>query len=405
MGNDEFKNIKKSILRFDDKIFKVCISTTKFPPYPKDVQILKGGVEAGIEKLFNDLKKDDFDTFIISKDYIHPTDEVGNVFRIGNYLPYSLEKNKLKNGFRFLFNETFNPITFIKIFKILRRERPQILIIGDNRQMSLAPYLAALLLKIPYLIRYDWICPAYPKNHACNLKERISDCGKCFEDYFGVGMGIIPRTFLGILSSLIFLIKKPLWNSSQSVIAVNEFYKKLYVNWGIKTEKIEVISTSPTINPKEFTCTGKFKTLDDGSVILLYVGRLSTEKGIMLLIESINIIPEEFKIKLVIAGDGVLKKDIITESRKNPRIVFLGWLNKDELAEIYNVSHILIVPSIVPEGHPRVVEEAMAFKKWIIGSDLGGLQEVLRNYDHGILVTDLNSEEYSKVILEVARNV
>ena len=353
------------------------------------------------------MKSDGFDIFIISKDYIHPTNEEENVLRVGTYLPYSLEKNSLKRGLRFLFNETFNPITFIKIFMILKKENPEIIIVGDNRQMSLAHYFVAMILKIPFLIRYDWICPSYPKDHSCSLKERIWGCGNCFEDYFEIHMGIIPRTILGILSSLIFLIKIPIWNASQSVIAVNEFYKKLYVDWGVKPDKIKVISTSATITTKNLVNRGRFKKLtNDNSIILLYVGRLSLEKGIMLLIESFNsIMHDKLNLKLVIAGDGVLRENIITESKKNPKITFLGWLNKEELAELYDISQIVIVPSIVPEGHPRVVEEGIEFEKWIIGSNLGGVLEILENYDKGILVNHLNSNEFSRVILKVAKNV
>lgn len=407
MENNELREIIKCILYEDKNISKVCVITTKFPPYPKDVQILRGGVENGIEKIVKGLKSDGFDIFIISKDYIHPTNEEENVLRVGTYLPYSLEKNSLKRGLRFLFNETFNPITFIKIFMILKKENPEIIIVGDNRQMSLAHYFVAMILKIPFLIRYDWICPSYPKDHSCSLKERIWGCGNCFEDYFEIHMGIIPRTILGILSSLIFLIKIPIWNASQSVIAVNEFYKKLYVDWGVKPDKIKVISTSATITTKNLVNRGRFKKLtNDNSIILLYVGRLSLEKGIMLLIESFNsIMHDKLNLKLVIAGDGVLRENIITESKKNPKITFLGWLNKEELAELYDISQIVIVPSIVPEGHPRVVEEGIEFEKWIIGSNLGGVQEILENYDKGILVNHLNSNEFSRVILKVAKNV
>lgn len=383
-------------------IHKVCIITDQFPPYPSELMIMRGGIEIGLTQLYDEFIKEGYKVVVISQQYIKElnTTDSEYVKRVRTYVPYSLEKNMLKNGLRFLINETFNPLTFWTVYKILKNEKPEGILLGGTRQLSMAPIIAARLLHIPIYIRYDWICPAYPKQEVCSTWVRIFECGKCIEKYNNLHLGKLSKIGLGVLTAMIFKIKIHLWKQGNAVLPVNEFYSNMYQSLGIPKEIIRVIPTSRVINKVPIT-TEKFKQIRKHSrFLLLYAGRLSPEKGIMLLLDSFEkVIKQKSDVHLLIAGDGLLRNELLKRIERNPQIIYLGWQTKEQLSELYQISDAVIIPTIVPEGHPRTAEEAMTFKKVIIGSDMGGLHEIFEKYPKSIGVNELNTESFAKAIL------
>lgn len=105
----------------------------------------------------------------------------------------------------------------------------------------------------------------------------------------------------------------------------------------------------------------------------LYIGRLSKEKGIETLIEAWLKINSDKVLKIV--GTGPLLKNYKNKSFKN--IEFLGYKTGSELINIINNCSFVIVPSIVYETGPLTVAEAYSLGKPVIGSDIGGISEIV----------------------------
>jgi len=111
----------------------------------------------------------------------------------------------------------------------------------------------------------------------------------------------------------------------------------------------------------------------------LYFGRLSDEKGVDVLIKAIKI---SSHCKLKIVGDGPYKKYLEKLSSKNDnKIEFLGEVWGNELERIIKNSKFIVCPSIWHENFPYVIIQSQSFGKAVIGSNVGGIPELV---DHNI---------------------
>jgi glycosyltransferase involved in cell wall biosynthesis len=389
-------------------IQKICIITDQFPPYPEGIFVLKGGIDIGLKQLSDEFRKQGYAVIIITQEYIKKlkVPDEPYIRRIRTYIPYSLEKGMQKNGMRFIINETFNPLTFGKVYKILKKESPDAIILGACHQLSLAPVFAALLLNIPVHNRYDWPCPLFPKTKPCYYWDRVKGCGVCIEKYTNTTVGRATGLVLGLITASVFKLKVGLWKKSKSILPVNQFYAEMYSAFGVPKEKIHVIPTSRPIEKVPLT-TKKFLQLRDNSkFILLYVGRLSPEKGIMMLMDSMKTVQKHNNgVRLLIAGDGIMRDEVEKIADNNSQITYLGWLSKEQLSELYQITDAVVIPSTVPEGHPRSAEEIMSFNKTIIGFDIGGLHEIFEKYPNNVRVNKVNSQELARGIIKCIEGI
>lgn len=114
---------------------------------------------------------------------------------------------------------------------------------------------------------------------------------------------------------------------------------------------------------------------------LLYLGRLSAEKGVDHLIEAVHKLKESgFKISLTVVGDGIelaALQNLVKEKILEEEVVFRGKISdRQQVHEIMDQSHIYVIPSIT-EGMPRALIEAMARGMVAVGSKTGGIPELL----------------------------
>jgi glycosyltransferase involved in cell wall biosynthesis len=173
-------------------------------------------------------------------------------------------------------------------------------------------------------------------------------------------------------------------------------------------QKISVIPNG--INLKEFDKTEDYDTnvlrkygLERGRY-LLFVGRLSVLKGVHHLIEAFKTIKEEYSnLKLVIVGTGEFENHLKNLAYGIDDIVFTGYV--DALAvkkSLYKNCVAVVVPSSY-EGLPMVILEAMACKKTVIASDVGGIPLLIVHGKNGFLVKPGDSrslEKFIRILLE-----
>jgi glycosyltransferase involved in cell wall biosynthesis len=107
---------------------------------------------------------------------------------------------------------------------------------------------------------------------------------------------------------------------------------------------------------------------------LLYIGRLSDEKGIDVLLKAMQLVPEA---KLKIVGAGTEKANlekIVTELKLN-NVEFAGSKWGEEAKDQIRAARFVVIPSLWHENFPYVVTESYALGKSLIVSDKGGLPE------------------------------
>lgn len=117
---------------------------------------------------------------------------------------------------------------------------------------------------------------------------------------------------------------------------------------------------------------------------VLFVGRLSREKGVDILLDAMRSVPGHPR--LVIAGDGPLKADLEQQAaRAGIRAEFMGWIEPDALPALVARAHVQAVPSrSEPQG--VVVIEALAAGTPVIGARVGGIPEMVTDGQTGWLV-------------------
>lgn len=113
--------------------------------------------------------------------------------------------------------------------------------------------------------------------------------------------------------------------------------------------------------------------LNENQDVYGYLGRLSTEKGILELIGFFKNVTEG---KLLIAGDGPLKNEVESAINQHNRIAYLGQSDPNELDAFFQKINTLIIPSFEESG-PLVGLEAMAAGKIILSTDVGAMKERL----------------------------
>ena len=129
---------------------------------------------------------------------------------------------------------------------------------------------------------------------------------------------------------------------------------------------------------------------------IIFVGRLSKEKGVNSLIELAKILPKE--IHLIIVGSGPFENKIKNIAEKYSNIKFLGYLPKNKVIPLLRGSLALIQPSLA-EGISTTVLEAMACQIPIIGTNVGGNKELIINNENGFLISPNSIEELNEKII------
>ncbi|MFN0217657.1 MAG: glycosyltransferase [Hyphomicrobium sp.] len=122
---------------------------------------------------------------------------------------------------------------------------------------------------------------------------------------------------------------------------------------------------------------------------LICVGRLSPEKGQLILLDAMpQILKTHPACKLILAGDGELRQaleDRIAELELRDAVRITGWLTNAEVRREILASSVLVLPSF-QEGLPVVLMEAMALKRPVISTYVAGIPELVCPGETGWLV-------------------
>lgn len=180
----------------------------------------------------------------------------------------------------------------------------------------------------------------------------------------------------------------------QAYHVLNKKDFEIYKNWGLK----DVFLIPNGVNIERFRPLqgrSKGKTMK-----ILYVGRLDYQKGIDVLLKSLDLIDadEEFKLNVLIeiCGTGPLSEHVSMISSQNSLVNYLGYVSDDELINLYQQADLFIMPSRV-ETFGLVALEAMASGLPIIATDIPGPHSIVDS-SFGVLIEPGNSLELVSAI-------
>jgi glycosyltransferase involved in cell wall biosynthesis len=162
-------------------------------------------------------------------------------------------------------------------------------------------------------------------------------------------------------------------------VTPSAFTREKMIQGGFDPRKVVHIPTMTTVAeelPKPLTVIPE----------ILYVGRLSYEKGVATLLEGFGLMKNPEASLTVIGDDSTdyaqqLKAEIPEELRR--RITFTGFQNQDQVRASLARAYCLVVPSVCYENQPNTVLEGMAHALPILVSDLGSMKELVANGETG----------------------
>ncbi len=250
------------------------------------------------------------------------------------------------------------------------------------------------------------VCPAITmmdKNkNVCDkcLKGKYKNCtkNKCVKDS-------TLKSLLGAVEGRYYRKHKIYTNKINCIITPSEFLRKIFINDGISENKVKAIHNF--VDMEDIDLTSKVGDY------ALFVGRISKEKGIMNLLKAFKNVNGI----LYIAGDGPEKEEVINfikENKMDKKVKLLGFLNKQEVVNYVKNSRFVVLPSICNENCPYSIIEALTLGKPVIASEVGGVPELVKDKENGLVykyddIEDLTKKlnrlfEDDKLVKEYSKN-
>jgi glycosyltransferase involved in cell wall biosynthesis len=166
------------------------------------------------------------------------------------------------------------------------------------------------------------------------------------------------------------------WKKKVNVyITLSEFARQKFIQGGLPEECIVVKPNFVAPDPGLKQGLGEYA---------LYVGRLSEEKGLRVLLDAWERLCQPIPLK--IAGDGPLREELcrVTGQKGLHSIEFLGRLSPGEVTPLMHGARFLVLPSICFENFPLAIAEAFACGLPVIASRLGALAEIVADGSTGL---------------------
>lgn len=163
------------------------------------------------------------------------------------------------------------------------------------------------------------------------------------------------------------------------------------------------------VDPERFAQAEALPNLADGTLNLLFVGRLDQRKGFPVLLRAYARLRREGQAaRLLVVGAYTAAECAsyrqIIEKEGVPDVVFAGWVNRDLLTRYYQSSDIVCIPSLGGESFGIVLLEAMAAGRAIVATSIPGYREVLCSGEEGLLVPPRDSLALAEAIRSLLRD-
>ena len=295
---------------------------------------------------------------------------------------YFVEKIDLNSGSKLkALDVIYSKANFKKMKEALEDFKPDIVHVHNfQRQLSASIIKAIRKKNIPIVFTahdVQAVCPAITMmdNNKCI-------CEKCKGGkYFNCvkkkcNKGSTLKSLIGAIEGYYYRIKKIYSRKINYIITPSEFYKTKFIEDGI-SNNIKALHNFVDLN--------QYNLKIEDEDYALYFGRLSKEKGILNLINAFT------KLEcgnLYIAGEGPEKENIekiINENNLKDRVKLLGFLNADEMKDTIRKCRFVVVPSIWYENCPYSVMETLAIGKPVIGANIGGIPELVKDEKTGFV--------------------
>lgn len=204
------------------------------------------------------------------------------------------------------------------------------------------------------------------------------------------------------LPPLIQRLINGIFQRSACLIALSESWRNYYIETcHLSPEKVIVLN-NPVILADEWQ-----KDPHPEQLKFVFLGKINKRKGIFdLLTAFANLKPDcRNKVELVLAGTGEVEEaqNLATQLGIQEQVVFPGWIGQQQRDQLLAQSHVMLLPSY-NEGLPMAILEAMSWGLPVITTPVGGIPEVIKQGETGLLVNPGNIQELTDAMQSLIEN-
>ncbi len=358
----------------------ICYISNLYPP------AVLGGAEIIVEKIAKSVAKKNHNVTIITTSpdddrHVLERDDT-KIYQLNTTRIYPVYKQTEATGIQkplwHLFDLWSNR-TLKQVKKILEKEDIDIVHINNFKGLSLSVFKAGSDLGIPVVFEshdFSLICPR------ANLIRG--------NDTLCTNPNIICRQYVRIQKMLLDHNVDLLISPSNFII--NKYRENGFFN-DTASKKIPLGVDYKTRRSKK-----SYDTID-----ITYIGTLGKHKGVDVLIDAFMMIDDD-NLRLHIIGKGYDEEEFKNQATGDSRIIFHGFVDNSQIQKYYDMSNIIVIPSICYDNSPLVIYESFSNSTPVIGSDIGGIPELIEENVNGLLFKPGDPDSLKEKLLEISNN-
>lgn len=359
---------------------KICMISNLYPPH------VLGGAEIIVDKLVRNLADRNHEIVVITCS----TDDKEKIQKEDNITVYHINKTKLYPVYRqteakgyvkplwHLF-DLWNRKCQKKIIEIVKKEKCDLIHINNFKGLSLSCFEVGKKLNIPVVFEshdFSLICPR------ANLIR---------------GNNTLCEDKNGICKAYVKIQRKLLDDNVDMMIAPSNFMIDKY------RENNFFNDTTCKKIPLGIDFERKKTTKDYNLIDFTYIGSLGKHKGVDTLINAFKEIDDE-SIRLNLIGKGYDEDEFRQLADDDRRIIFHGFVDNKNIDKYYELSNVIIIPSICYDNSPLVIYESFTTATPVIGSNIGGIPELIDDGVNGYLFEAGDVQDLKDKLLEIINN-
>ncbi|MDI6840283.1 MAG: glycosyltransferase family 4 protein [bacterium] len=265
------------------------------------------------------------------------------------------------------------------------------------------------IIKLCRASKYDMIHVHWPLPHAIfgYIGKKLCNAS-IVSSFYGVELKWVKKKLPILTPFLKWAVK-----SSDTVTAISTYTANL-INELIPTKVIIIpfgaaIASSQKIEDRGQRTEDRKQKPENN---ILFVGRLVERKGVKYLIEAFDMVSKKIDSTLTIVGEGSEREKLeklVDEKGLKEKVIFTGKISEHKLKEYYLNCDVFVLPACTDskgdtEGLGVVLIEAMSYKKPVVASQVGGIVDIVKDGETGLLVPEKDATKLAAAIYEVLNN-